>query len=40
MYNSVTKNKILRKNLTKEVQDSYIEDYKIMIKEIKGNQNK
>lgn len=39
MYNNIKKNKILRKKLTKEVQD-YTENYKTLLKEIKEHQNK
>ena len=38
--NSIKKNKILRKNLIKEVTDLYTENYKILLKEIKEETNK
>ena len=38
--NSFKKNKILRKNLIKEVTDLYTENYKILLKEIKEEINK
>ena len=38
--NSIKKNKILGKNLIKEVTDLYTENYKILLKEIKEETNK
>lgn len=35
----IAPNKILRRNLTKHVQDLYDEDYKILMKEIKEDLN-
>ena len=38
--NSIKKNKILRKNLIKEVTDFYTENYKILLRNIKEEINK